>query len=302
MHEAYVLDELVPAGALAALEAAADRLVQAATLVKTEDGGGGAGGKEAPVASPSSPCAPAVEEFPACVLARASALLLRAEKEGAAAAEEGGRGGGQRRSLRALALLAAALRLRRASRSLRVDPSRGGYESLGEKLGVPADLLRPMLESGDYASSAAAGPASPASPLALSFSRGGLPERKLASLTLVLSLLAGDGSLAPAAFEALRAELKASARELASSFREVGARASPVSRSAKGGGKDGEEESGSEERGDDGGEEAAAAAAASPLSSPAGKPHRRYAVKLLVGEKEGTELGACFPALKLGRR
>ena len=255
-----------------------------------------------------------------CVLARASALLRKKEGGGGAGAAGAVEGDSnlthqqQRRSLRALALLAAALRLRRASRSLRVDPAKGGYEALGKRLGVSADLLRPMLEGGEYASAASASASaaasspsapSPSSPLALSFSRGGLPERKLAALTLVLSLLACDGDLPPAAFEALRSELRASARELASSFREIGARASPVSRSSKGkGGKKGEEEGDEEEEEEE--EEAtnaaAAAAAASPLSSPAGKPHRRYSVKLLVGEKEGTELGACFPALKLGRR
>lgn len=300
-----MLDEIVPAGALAALEAAADRLSVAATAVKAEGEGCIVDEKVASPSSTSPSAAATVEEFPACVLARASALLRNNTGE-----SDESFFFGRRRCLRALALLAAALRLRRSPKNLRVDPSRGGYESLGQRLGISADLLRPMLEGGDYASAASAASAGPdaASPSsALNFSRGGLPERRLASLVVVLSLLARDGDLSPAAFEALRAEMKASARELASSFREVGARASSVSRNiGKGGkgkgGKVGEEGEG----GDDGDDEEEAAAspslAASPLSSPAGMPHRKYAVKLLVGEKHGTELGACFPALKLGRR
>ena len=305
VHEAYVLDELVPAGALNALEAAADRLVVAATAVKTEAAEEVKKENGEAVASPSSPSSPSaaatIEEFPACVLSRAAALLRKEKNE-----TQGGEATTSlRRSLRALALLAAALRLRRASRSLRVDPAKGGYESLGKRLGIAPDLLRPLLEGGDYASAATAtaGPSSsPSSSLALNFSRGGLPERKLASLTLVLSLVACDGDLSPAAFEALRSELRASSRELAGSFREVGARASPVSRSKGGKGDEEDENDDDEAKEEEGPRSPSAAAAASPLSSPAGKPHRRYAVKLLVAEKEGTELGACFPALKLGRR
>lgn len=161
-----------------------------------------------------------------------------------------------------------------------------------------------MLECGEYAS-AANGDASfsPSSSSVLHFARGGAPERRLVALTAVLSLLACDGDLSPASFEGLRSELRASARELAASFREVGARAKPVSSSKnkkkKKKGEDGGDEGDDDDDEDEDEEEAEKA---SPPSSPAGKPHRRYSVKLLVGEKPGTELGACFPALKLGRR
>jgi hypothetical protein len=141
--------------------------------------------------------------------------------------------------------------------------------ALGASVGVPD----PALCGGRLEAVAAAAPGAGGT---VAYGWAGTPGAALHQRALAAALVAEDGDLAPAVFDALRVELGARSADLAAAFRELGAKAAP-------------------------------APAGSVPGLPASGPHRAYRVRLLPGGGEGgsgaaTTLGEAFPVIKLGRR